>query len=451
MIKQALTIAKTTFLESLRQPVLMILILLAAALQAFAVANTGFSMGMETATEVKGDNKLLLDLGLATVFVCGTLLAGFIATSAMSREIENKTVLTVVSKPVGRPTLVLGKFLGVSGSILMATLTMLLFLLLAIRHEVMQTAADELDGPVLTFGLSAIFLSLAIATWCNFFYGWSFPQTVVIAVLPLTALAYILVLLVNKDWVIQPIARDFKPQVTLACACLILAILVLCAIAVAASTRLGQVMTIVVCIGVFLGALLSNYVIGRHVFNNKPVGQIREITIPESNKPDFKAPGDPLRVLLQMPPLKAIKPGDSFYYSSGPNGFPMLVPDFPAFTGDPGKLNDLIGAGTPGRIVVTESQDRELTIRIAGENGISRFRAPEPDDYVFLEPTKTNYALLAAWGVIPNLHFFWLLDAVSQNRPVPFEYVATACAYALAQIIAFLSLGIILFQRRDVG
>ena len=32
-----------------------------------------------------------------------------------------------------------------------------------------------------------------------------------------------------------------------------------------------------------------------------------------------------------------------------------------------------------------------------------------------------------------------------------FEYVATACAYALAQIIAFLSLGIILFQRRDVG
>lgn len=451
MLTQALTIAKTTFLESLRQPVLMILILLAAALQAFAVANTGFSMGMETATEVTGDNKLLLDVGLATVFVCGTLLAGFIATSAMSREIENKTVLTVVSKPVGRPTLVLGKFLGVSGSILMATLTMLLFLLLAIRHEVMQTAADELDQPVITFGLSAIFLSLAIATWCNFFYGWSFPQVVVVAILPLTALAFVLVLLFSKEWHLQHISEDFKPQVTLACACLILAILVLCAIAVAASTRLGQVMTIVVCVGVFLGALLSNYVIGRHVFNNKPVGQIREVTVFESNKPNFEKPGDPLRVLLQIPPVKPIKPGDSFYYSSAPNGFPMLVRDFPAFTGDPTKLNDIIGADTPGRILVTEVRDRELIVRIAGENGIARFRPPEVDDFVFLEPTKTNYALLGAWGVIPNLHFFWLLDAVSQNRPVPFEYVATACAYATAQIIGFLALGVILFQRRDVG
>lgn len=451
MFKQAITIAKTTFLESLRQPVLMILILLAAALQAFAVANTGFSMGMETSTEVKGDNKLLLDVGLATVFVCGTLLAGFIATSAMSREIENKTVLTVVSKPVGRPTLVLGKFLGVSGSILIATLTMLLFLLLAIRHEVLQTAADELDQPVLTFGLSAVFLSLAIAAWCNFFYGWSFPQVVVVALLPLTILAYVLVLLVSKEWTIQPIQTDFKPQVTLACACLILAILVLCAIAIAASTRLGQVMTIVVCIGVFLGALLSNYVIGRHVFNNKPIGQIREVTIVDNEKPNFENPGDPLRVLLLVSPVKAIKPGDSFYYSSGPNGFPMLAPEFPAFSGDPAKLNDLIGAGTPGRIVVTEARDRELIIRNVGEKALSRFRAPEADDYVFTEPTHTNYAFLAAWGIIPNLHFFWLLDAVSQNRLVPFEYVATACAYAVVQIIGFLALGIILFQRRDVG
>lgn len=241
MLRQALTIARTTFLESLRQPVLMILILLSATLQVFAVANTGFSMGMETSIEVKGDDKLLLDIGLATVFVCGTLLAGFIATSAMSREIENKTVLTIVSKPVGRPTLVLGKFLGVSGAIMIATCTMLLFLLLAIRHEVMQTAADNVDGPVLVFGFGALFLTIIIAAWCNYFYSWNFPQTVVVTILPMTLLAFLIVLCISKEWMPQPIATDFKPQVTLACACLILAILVLCAIAVAASTRLGQV------------------------------------------------------------------------------------------------------------------------------------------------------------------------------------------------------------------
>lgn len=451
MFSQALTIARTTFLESLRQPVLMVLILVAAALQAFAVANTGFTLGMETSIEVKGDNKLLLDLGLATVFVCGTLLAGFIATSAMSREIENKTVLTIVSKPVGRPTLVLGKFLGVSGAILMATATMLLFLLLAIRHEVMQTAADELDQPVLTFGLSGIFLSLAVAAWGNYFYSWSFPQVVVIAILPFTLVAYLLTLSFSKEWAFQPLSVDFKPQVTLACACLILAILVLCSIAIAASTRLGQVLTIVACIAVFLSALLSNYVVGRRVFKNTPVGQIREVTLVDSAQTTFANKGDSLRVLLKLPPVTAIQPGSSFYYSSGPSGFPMLVQDFPAFTGDPTRANDLMADGTPSRIVITSVKDRELIIRNVGEKPISFYRLPEGDDFVYLQPTKTNYPLLAAWGVIPNLHFFWLLDAVSQNRPVPMEYVLSACLYALAQITAFLSLGIVLFQRRDVG
>ena len=39
---------------------------------------------------------VLLDIGLATIFVCGMLLAAFIATAVISREIERKTVLTVV-------------------------------------------------------------------------------------------------------------------------------------------------------------------------------------------------------------------------------------------------------------------------------------------------------------------------------------------------------------------
>ena len=52
--------------------------------------------------------------------------------------------------------------------------------------------------------------------------------------------------------------RTSDPRVALA------AILVLAAVATAASTRLGQVMTIVVCAGVLFGSMLSNYFIGRH-------------------------------------------------------------------------------------------------------------------------------------------------------------------------------------------
>ena len=38
----------------------------------------------------------------------------FVATAVLSREIENKTVLTVVSKPIGRTTVIFGKYIGVA-------------------------------------------------------------------------------------------------------------------------------------------------------------------------------------------------------------------------------------------------------------------------------------------------------------------------------------------------
>ena len=60
--------------------------------------------------------------------------AAFIATAALSREIERKTVLTVVSKPVPRPAVVIGKYLGASGALLTATVPMVIFLHIALRH-----------------------------------------------------------------------------------------------------------------------------------------------------------------------------------------------------------------------------------------------------------------------------------------------------------------------------
>ena len=173
MNARALTIARNTFIECLRQPVLLLLVLGCGTLQILITWMSAFSMADVESSEVAGDNKILLDIGLSTVFLCGTLIAGFMATSAISREIENKTILTVVSKPIGRWIVVFGKFLGVSGAILIATVIMLTFLLFAIRHGVMSTSADGVDRPAVLFGLSAVFLSLIAGAWCNFFYRWN--------------------------------------------------------------------------------------------------------------------------------------------------------------------------------------------------------------------------------------------------------------------------------------
>ena len=95
------------------------------------------------------------------------LLAAFIATNVLNREIENRTVLTVIAKPVSRPLFVVGKFLGVAGALALATIYMGCVFLLVEMHGVLQTVRDPIHQPVLVFGIGAGVLGLAVGVWCN--------------------------------------------------------------------------------------------------------------------------------------------------------------------------------------------------------------------------------------------------------------------------------------------
>lgn len=451
MLTQIFTIAKNAFVESIRQPVFFIMLLVAGVAQVLNTWNTGFSMGMDTTGEVTGDNKLLLDIGMATVFVCGMLLAAFIATAVVSREVDNKTILTIVSKPVPRPTLVVGKYVGVAAAILLAMGVMLGFLLMAIRHGVMSTASDELDGPVLAFGLGSVAIAMFIGGWTNYFYGWNFPQTFASFLCPLIIVSCLALLFVGKEWQIQEHfpGPDYKPQILAACACLTMAVLVMTSIATAVSTRLGQVMTIVVCVGIFLTALLSNYFVGRHVFKNTPIAEILDVSNPDISKTTFNTRGELIDLLLLQPPMPPVKVGDPIYFSPSPNGYPLNHEPYTPATIDPSDSEAIMLA--PPALVITRAEGLRLQLRNVGTEPVAVVRPPERGDWLFATPTKINYVAYTAWGAIPNLQFFWVLDAITQSRPVPPDYLVLAFAYALAQIGAFLSLGVILFQGRDVG
>lgn len=448
---QILTIARNTFVESVRQPIYFILIALCGILQVFNTWWAAYSMGYSDTAEVSGDNKILLDIGLATIFVCGMLLAAFIATAVISREIERKTVLTVVSKPISRTAVVIGKYLGVAGAMVIAIMTMVCFLLMAIRHGVMSTAADEPDIPVIVFSLLAVGLSIGIGAWCNFFYGWVFTQTTTMLMCPLMVVAYLLVLIINKDWQLQEIAHDFKPQITLACAALLMAQLVMTAIATAASARLGQVMTIVVCSGIFLFGLLSNHFIGRRAFHNQLVGRIQKVTNPNLDMIPLSRIGDTAMVELQYEPTTMLQPGMPFYYGPNPNGFPLSTYSFTPPKADYTKDSTYTDYTLDPALVITEVNGRNLTVKHVGRDAVLTRYPPQPNDYIFIKPTKVNVVAWAAWGIVPNVQFFWLVDAISQNQPVPGSHVALIGVYALAQIGVFLSLAVMLFQTREVG
>jgi hypothetical protein len=59
--------------------------------------------------------------------------------------------------------------------------------------------------------------------------------------------------------------------------------------------------------------------------------------------------------------------------------------------------------------------------------------------------------MLGLWGVVPNLQFFWLVDAVTQGHDIPPRYVGITAIYSLFMVIALNGIAIALFQRREVG
>lgn len=257
MFEQTFAIIRNTFFESIRQPIVLVVLVIATI--AIVLSNPLAAFTMED------DNRMLVDMGLATVFLCGTLLASLIATSVLTREIDNKTVLTIVSKPVSRPLFVIGKYIGVAGAMVIAVLFMSFEFLLVEIHGVHQTVRDPTHWPVVVFGLSALILGTATAVWCNYFYNKVFTSTAVCVTTPLLGLAYLLTLLFNHNFSPAQFGSAFRPELWQAIVLMLVALLVLTAVAVAASTRLGQVLTLCVTLGTFLLGMLSDWLFGRRM------------------------------------------------------------------------------------------------------------------------------------------------------------------------------------------
>ena len=87
MLQRFYAIAVNAFVETIRQPIYGVILLATAVLFILNVSLAAFTLD--------DDDKLLLDLGLSTLLMSGLFLSAFSAAGILSREIENKTVLTV--------------------------------------------------------------------------------------------------------------------------------------------------------------------------------------------------------------------------------------------------------------------------------------------------------------------------------------------------------------------
>ena len=79
------------------------------------------------------ENKMLIDFGLAGIDALGVVVAIFVSTGLINKEIEKRTVLILIPKPVNRAQFIIGKHLGVSAvlAVLIVAMTTIYLILLS--------------------------------------------------------------------------------------------------------------------------------------------------------------------------------------------------------------------------------------------------------------------------------------------------------------------------------
>lgn len=99
-----LIVARGVFKESIRDRIPYNLVFFAVLLMA-----ASFLLAQLTAGQ---DVKIIKDLGLAAATLIGVLIAVFIGIGLVAKEVERRSIYSLLSKPITRSQFILGKYLG---------------------------------------------------------------------------------------------------------------------------------------------------------------------------------------------------------------------------------------------------------------------------------------------------------------------------------------------------
>jgi len=144
-------IAANTVRDAVRNRVLYILVF-------FSLAMIGTSVLLATLSYVERE-RILQDVGLAAIRFFGAAIAIFMGVGLIHREVERRTIYTILSKPVTRARFLLGKYLG-----LVATLWLQLAIMVAAFVVVSLASGAPLGrGHAIALGLVAIELAVVVA------------------------------------------------------------------------------------------------------------------------------------------------------------------------------------------------------------------------------------------------------------------------------------------------
>lgn len=155
-------ISKNSFLEARHNKILHIALGFAAILIVFSLFLGQVSLHQNV--------KVVKDVGMATISLFGVFAAIFLGVNSLYRELEHRTIYAIVSKPVRRFEILLGKYVGMILVLSVAVLLMTLFLYVVTAF--IETRVDFALLPALALILIELFVVAAIGI---FFSSFSTP------------------------------------------------------------------------------------------------------------------------------------------------------------------------------------------------------------------------------------------------------------------------------------
>jgi ABC-type transport system involved in multi-copper enzyme maturation permease subunit len=156
-------VAVNVFKESVRDKVLYNLV-------AFATLLIGISylLGQLTAGQ---DVKIIKDLGLAAIATFGLLIAVFIGIGLVWKEVERRSIYSLLSKPIRRSEFVLGKYAGLALTLFVniGVMTVAFYAVLAVMNtQFPESVRDAWPAPAtdprMLGAIGLIFLELLLVT-----------------------------------------------------------------------------------------------------------------------------------------------------------------------------------------------------------------------------------------------------------------------------------------------
>lgn len=153
-----------TFREAVRDRVFHSILFFAVGVVIFSLILKDVSVGDQ--------EKVVRSVAQGGIDLFASVIAIFLGISLVWKELEKKTIYTILSKPISRPVFILGKYTGLMLTVITEVL------ILTILYTVMMTLQQSFPPTVFFVSIGLLIVELALLTaWATLFSAYSSPMT----------------------------------------------------------------------------------------------------------------------------------------------------------------------------------------------------------------------------------------------------------------------------------